>query len=256
MELHWGELLVEAGLQLCGWAAGAAIIIAILRVRVLSLEKRQDRVEGKLDHLPTDFVPRSEVLAMLDGIKSVAEHTRDMIRAFLYGHGRLQELEAAGAPFEGALEMPAAYGPEGLALTEASEELRLLAYTDSGGVWTVGWGHTGKDVHKGMTITREMAVQLLEHDVATAVAAVRRFVKVSLNQHQFDALVDWTFNVGVGRLLGSTLLLKLNAGDYGSAAANFGLWVHDNGQILPGLVTRRRLEAALFLKPVTAQEPT
>jgi lysozyme len=138
------------------------------------------------------------------------------------------------------------YSDQGLALTEQFEGLQLTAYQDPVGVWTIGYGHTGSDVQPGLTITQEQASDLLLQDVAGAVAAVNRLVTVPLTQNQFDALVDFTFNVGQGNLASSTLLRELNAGNTEGAAAQFLVWVYAKGVELPGLVTRRQAEAALF----------
>ena len=139
------------------------------------------------------------------------------------------------------------FSDDGLELTKKSEGLRLTAYQDSVGVWTIGYGHTGPEVHRGQTITEEQAIELLRKDVATAVAAVNRLVTVSLKQHQFDALVDFVFNLGSSRLSKSRLLRKLNAGDVAGAAEQFLVWVRAGDQVLPGLVTRRKAERAMFL---------
>ena len=138
------------------------------------------------------------------------------------------------------------YSDQGLALTEQFEGLQLTAYQDPVGVWTIGYGHTGSDVQPGLTITQEQASDLLLQDVAGAVAAVNRLVTVPLTQNQFDALVDFTFNVGQGNLASSTLLRELNAGNTEGAAAQFLVWVYAKGVELPGLVKRRQAEAALF----------
>ncbi len=138
------------------------------------------------------------------------------------------------------------YSSTGLALTEQFEGLRLTAYQDSVGVWTIGYGHTGPDVQPGLTITQEQASALLPQDVAGAVAAVNRLVTVTLTQNQFDALVDFTFNEGQGNLASSTLLRELNAGNTAGAAAQFLVWVYAGGVQVPGLVKRRQAEAALF----------
>jgi lysozyme len=138
------------------------------------------------------------------------------------------------------------YSDQGLALTEQFEGLQLTAYQDPVGVWTIGYGHTGADVQPGLTITQEQASDLLLQDVAGAVAAVNRLVTIPLTQNQFDALVDFTFNVGQGNLASSTLLRELNAGNTAGAAAQFLVWVYAKGVELPGLVTRRQAEAALF----------
>lgn len=133
----------------------------------------------------------------------------------------------------------------GLDLIIGFEGLRLSAYTDFGGVWTIGYGHTS-GVRPGQRITASRARALLRDDVATFERAVDRAVKVPLTQGQFDALVSFSYNCGEGALRSSTLLRKLNAGDYSGARREFARWVKDNGVTLSGLVRRRAAEADLF----------
>ena len=141
----------------------------------------------------------------------------------------------------GATQLSAA----GVDLIKGFEGLRLAAYQDSAGVWTIGYGHTA-GVQPGDRITTAEAEQLLRQDTAWAQQAVRDLVRVPLSQGQFDALTSFTFNLGAGALESSTLLRKLNAGDTAGAQAEFGRWIHADGQVLPGLVRRRAAEAALF----------
>lgn len=135
-----------------------------------------------------------------------------------------------------------------LSLTEGSESCRLTAYPDPVGIWTIGYGHTGPDVHPGLVITREQAESLLEMDLAHAELAVNTYVKVPLTQHQFDALVDFTFNVGAGNFFNSSLLKYLNEKNYVAADGEFKRWDLAEGKKLPGLTARRAAEAALFAK--------
>jgi len=140
---------------------------------------------------------------------------------------------------------------QGLEAIARFEGLRLTAYPDpgtGGDPWTIGYGHTGPDVHKGLTITRARALALLRQDVQTAVQGVRVAVRRPISQGQFDALVDFAFNVGVGAMKGSTLIRKLNAGDVTGAAAEFLKWTHAGGRVMPGLVARRKVEMAMFLR--------
>lgn len=140
------------------------------------------------------------------------------------------------------------YSQAGLEKTKAFEGLRLTAYQDIGGVWTIGFGHTGKDVTRGMMINEAMAEELLRRDVQWAVDCVNRGVKVKLNQNQFDALVDFTFNVGCGAFNRSTLLRKLNIGHaLESVADEFLRWKFVNGIETPGLLRRRQADRELFL---------
>lgn len=135
---------------------------------------------------------------------------------------------------------------DAIALVKASEGLRLHAYQDSRGVWTIGWGHT-QGVHEGMTITEQQALEFLAADLAIAGNAVSALVRVPINQAQFDALTDFAFNEGEGHLASSTLLKLLNAKQYQAAAGQFKFWNLSAGQVEPGLVKRRAAEAALFL---------
>lgn len=138
------------------------------------------------------------------------------------------------------------YSSTGLALTRSFEGLRLEAYRDCGGVWTIGYGHTGPEVRAGQKITQAQADALLRADLATAVRCVRGALRVPVTNDQFDALVDFCFNAGRANFLSSTLLRDVNHGDLSSAAAQFGLWVHAGAKVIPGLVRRRTAEAALF----------
>jgi lysozyme len=143
------------------------------------------------------------------------------------------------------------YSLDGLHLTEDSEGVRLTAYPDpgTGGYpWTIGYGHT-RGVQPGDTCTQEQAEQWLREDIAEAVAAVNRLVKVPLTQHEFDALVDFTFNVGEVNFANSTLLKDLNAGYTQLAANEFKRWDMAGGAHLAGLAHRRAEEDALFEQP-------
>jgi lysozyme len=132
-----------------------------------------------------------------------------------------------------------------ISLVKASEGCQLTAYRCPAGVWTIGYGHT-KGVRQGQTITQDEADALLHEDLDDAAAQVRGMVTVPLTQGQFDALCDFVFNLGSGRLRDSTLLRLLNQGRYQEAAAQFRFWVLSSGKTLPGLVTRRAAERALF----------
>ncbi len=145
------------------------------------------------------------------------------------------------------------YGKDGLALTQSSEGCKLTAYQDVVGVWTIGYGHTGRDVYQGLTITQNQATALLLQDVQTSADCVNRLVAVSLQQDEFDALVDFVFNVGTGNFSTSTLLRLLNAGDFEGAAGQFERWDKAGGRVIAGLLRRRQAEEALFRQGMQAK---
>ncbi|MEI9687478.1 lysozyme [Kosakonia cowanii] len=138
-----------------------------------------------------------------------------------------------------------------ISLIKQFEGLRLTAYQDSVGVWTIGYGWTqpvdGKPIRPGMTIKEETAERLLRTGLVGYESDVSKLVKVKLTQGQFDALVSFAYNLGTRALSTSTLLQKLNAGDYAGAADEFPRWNKAGGKVLPGLTLRREAERALFL---------
>ena len=136
------------------------------------------------------------------------------------------------------------YSDKGIALTKSFEGLRLEAYQDCAGIWTIGYGHVG--LSEGVTIDAAEAEALLCADLADAVACVNRAVTATISQHQFDAMVDFCFNAGRGNFMQSTLRRKVNLEDFDGAAAQFGLWVHAGGKVVAGLVRRRKAEAEMF----------
>lgn len=138
-------------------------------------------------------------------------------------------------------------GTMGINLIKYYEQCRLRAYQDTGGVWTIGWGHTGPEVKKGLKITQEKADELLREDLREAELVVNQLVPYGLAEHQFDALVSLVFNIGKTAFKNSTLLRMLKLGDILGASKQFGRWIHDNGKKLNGLIERREAERKLFL---------
>jgi len=138
----------------------------------------------------------------------------------------------------------------GIDLIKQSEGCRLTAYPDpatGGDPWTIGYGHTGSDVHPGKVITQAEADRLLDEDFDLFERGVKRLVTVELTQGQFDALVCFSFNVGLGALQQSTLLKMINAGDFDGAAKQFLRWDKAAGKVMAGLTKRRQAESELFL---------
>lgn len=138
------------------------------------------------------------------------------------------------------------YDQTGLTFTEAEEGEKLVAYQDGGGVWTIGDGHTGPDVHPGLVITKAQAQALLKGDVVRTEIGVKKYVNVPITQDEYDACVDFSFNLGVGNFQRSTLLKKLNAGDFEGAAEQFLVWNRVAGKASTGLTRRRLAEKELF----------
>lgn len=130
------------------------------------------------------------------------------------------------------------------------EKLVLVAYQDVGGVWTIGYGHTGSDVHEGQVCTESEAEEWLRGDLQEAEDCINAKVKVRLEQHQFDALVSFVFNVGCSAFAKSTLLRVLNQKQYDKVPAQLERWNKDrvNGKlvVVAGLVNRRAAEIALW----------
>lgn len=133
----------------------------------------------------------------------------------------------------------------GIAIIKHFEGCKLKSYKCPAGVWTIGYGSTGSHVKEGMVITQQEADNLLFDDVEKFERQVDG-LKISLKQHQFDALVSFAFNLGFGSLLNSTLLKKIKAGDFDAAANEFRKWNKAGGKVLQGLVKRRDAEARLF----------
>ncbi len=144
------------------------------------------------------------------------------------------------------------YSDAGFAMTKSFEGLSLEAYKDVAGVWTIGYGHTGPALLEGMKISQADADMMLRADLASAVACVNGALQREVTQAQFDALVDFCFNVGRRAFVQSSLLRYVNGGDFAAAALQFLQWVHAGGEVCAGLVRRRKAEAAMFLgRPAT-----
>ena len=140
----------------------------------------------------------------------------------------------------------------GINLISSFEGCELKAYLCPAKVWTIGFGTTvypnGVKVKKGDSCTLEQAKQFKAHDLKRFEKTVNDLVKVPLTQNQFDALVSLTYNIGTGAFEKSTLLKKLNAGDYQGAADQFTVWNKGGGKVLQGLVNRRAKEKEVFLR--------
>lgn len=147
---------------------------------------------------------------------------------------------------------------ESINLIKSWEGLRLAAYKDPVGIWTIGYGHTNAagspSVVDGMTITKEEAERILQKDLAQYVGAVKTAVKVPLNENQLGALSSWCYNIGPGAMRGSTLIKKLNTGDYAAVPSELRKWNKVGGDKLQGLVNRREAEIKLWNTPIAIEK--
>lgn len=136
----------------------------------------------------------------------------------------------------------------GINLIKKFEGVKLNAYQDSVGVWTIGYGHTS-GVKKGQIITEKQAENFLKSDLEKVENQLKVALPMgfALKQNQFDALVSFIFNLGIGRFKSSTLCKKLqaNAND-SSIKTEFNKWVYAGGKVLSGLVSRRKAESELY----------
>ena len=134
---------------------------------------------------------------------------------------------------------------EGIALIKKFEGCKLESYKCSAGVWTIGYGST-KLIIENMSITQEEAEKLLIKDIEVFEQEIEKAVEVPLHQHQYDALVSWTFNLGGANLNASTMLKVLNKGAYEDVPAQIKRWNKAGGKVLEGLTRRRLAESLLF----------
>lgn len=137
------------------------------------------------------------------------------------------------------------------ALLKKYEGCKLKSYRCPANVCTIGFGHTSAagtpKVTDGMTITQKEANEILSRDLVKFETAVHDMVQQPLTQHQFDVLVDFAYNAGIGALKASTLLKKVNAGAFDDVPAELMKWTKGGGKVLPGLVKRRQAESAWWV---------
>ena len=139
----------------------------------------------------------------------------------------------------------------GIELIKKFEGCELKAYKCSAGRWTIGYGHTSDEhlpVVEGLTITQEVADELLLLDLKEAERLVTRYLEIMIDDNKFSALVSFTFNLGGGNLRRSTLLRMVNKGSFKAAGDQFLRWVRSGGVVSKGLQRRREAERELFLK--------
>lgn len=151
---------------------------------------------------------------------------------------------------ESGKEFSAALSKTALDLVARLEGFSASVYKDSAGYLTIGFGHKLKPGEEYTTITREQAEALLAQDMQDAADVVNRYVTVPLTENQHAAMMSFVFNTASRdpeRFANSTLLKKLNAGDYTGAAEEMDRWVYAGGEKVRGLIARRETEKTLFL---------
>lgn len=142
-----------------------------------------------------------------------------------------------------------ACGPRGRLLIIKFEEFRLNAWQNDEQAWRIGYNHAGPDAQPGMTITQEQADQLLTNDLVRIGKGVNALTTVKLNQNQFDALVSYSFNLGLSELQRSMMLRLLNAGNYQAAADQIPRQDRPGSKQTAATLARRKAERELFLAP-------
>lgn len=144
---------------------------------------------------------------------------------------------------------------EGVALMHHYESCRLSAYPDPGSVdgrpWTIGWGHTGPEVKRGLVWTQAQADAAFLRDLQATEYLVEKMAPTA-TQAEFDALVSFAYNLGAAALRGSTLMRLYQAGDKAGAAEQFLRWDKNDGAVMHGLTKRRNAERSLFLGATSA----
>jgi GH24 family phage-related lysozyme (muramidase) len=136
---------------------------------------------------------------------------------------------------------------DAIKLCQYFEGCKLEAYLCSAGVWTIGWGSTGKDIRRGLVWSQAQCDARFVRDLNTFAVGVDNLLKGSVtSQKQFDALVSFAYNCGLGNLASSTLLKKHKAGDFAGAQAEFQRWNKGGGKELKGLTIRRKTEAKIY----------
>jgi lysozyme len=216
-------------------------------------EAEQRAEDFRIDNVPVEIIPQADGTFTVRAIYPDDVH----IPGALLNQSPSSQPTPHVPPPPPAARTPGVkrLGDKGAALVKAFESCMkavpggFRAYLDPINVLTIGWGHTnhnGRQFDSSAVWTQtECDAEFLD-DMAVFETAVNRLVTVPLNQDQFDALVSFTFNVGAGNLEKSTLLKKLNAGDFAGAAQEFQRWNKAAGKVLPGLTRRRASEALLF----------
>ncbi|MBT4650932.1 lysozyme [Candidatus Woesearchaeota archaeon] len=227
--------------------AAAGVMVA-LAVGLLNKENKVKKVEPT-QVMKTISSGRKDVDFKEDAPKTKEENLRKRIKSAIKEKEEPKiEKEKEREPGKGSSGVLGIKNISGKGLSHIMkwEGFRSLAYRDVAGVWTIGFGHTGPEVKAGMRVSKNEGKRLLAKDIAWAEKAVRNYVKVPLTQGQFDALVSFVYNSGAKAFKDSTLLKKLNKGDYNEAYPELRRWIYAGGRKVKGLVNRRKAEIKLW----------
>lgn len=203
---------------------------------------------SKISKYPSKRNPAEQVVNVA-GMKawfSRSDAPRGMTVSTSEGPEPKPKPERVAVPAEKGANGPKRTNANGLKLIKAFEGLRLRAYQDAVGIWTIGYGTT-RGVRPGMTISEAEAESFLQQDLVRFEQAINDALKVPVNDNQFSALSCFTYNVGPGAFRSSTLLRLLNQRDVYGAADQFPRWNKAGGRPLAGLTRRRKAERELFL---------
>lgn len=209
---------------------------ALIKAEIAEGKQRIDRLEQKVLAAKADT---AGALHNLNVTTRYASRIQRIVRATPFDDAFANSMRSGGFGREREVMKTS---EQGLDLLTQREGKRNDAYMDSVGVWTIGVGHTGPDVHAGLHWTDEQIEEALRKDVGWAEGSVNTTVHTPINQHQFDALVSFIFNVGVSAFQSSTLLRKINEGDMTEATNQFDRW-----HIPPEITPRRNGEKHQFI---------
>lgn len=199
---------------------------------------------SKISKYPSKSNPNERVLN-ISGMKSWFSRA-DSPRGMTVSQSGPEPKPLPRKPIDPVVPRTRQTNSSGVNLIKSFEGLRLKAYQDAVGVWTIGYGTT-RGVKPGQEISEAQAEALLKTDLARFERDVSQAVRVPINDNQFAAIVSFTYNVGSGAMRSSTMLRKLNRRDIYGAANEFPRWNRAGGRVLAGLTRRRNAERALFL---------
>jgi lysozyme len=193
-------------------------------------------------------------------MKTILDYFRKLIdvrHSQKWNHAKDKQMNVAiaydtGDMLGAAFDFEMSISAHGINLITSFEDLKLNAYDDGTGIWTIGFGTTvypnKARVKKGERCTLEQAKSFFQYDLRRFEKTVNEAVRVPISQNQFDALVSLAYNIGSNAFKNSTLLKYLNSLAYQDAADQFLVWNKGGGKVLKGLIHRRQVERSLFLK--------